>query len=112
MPALDLFGRRWALAADDIPVLAFPAAVFHGLWFIFLVVAFSAIQKPSACAKAPPYEACIVGLFVCFFLSCVIEGWLVREGLKGAHGATIPLRFRLDASRLLSWSRSCLSPSS
>lgn len=83
MPAIQMFGRRWALAADDIPVLAFPAAVFHGIWFIFLVVGFSAIQRPSACAKVPSYETCIIGLFICFFLSCVLEGWLVREGLKG-----------------------------
>ena len=90
MPALDLFGRRWALAADDIPLLAFPAAVFHGLWFIFLVVAFSAIQKPNACARSQSYEACSVGLFVCFFLSCIIESWLVREGLKGVPNSLSP----------------------
>lgn len=83
MPAIQMFGRRWAPAADDIPVLAFPAAVFHGIWFIFLVVAFSAIQKLTACAKTASYETCIIGLFVCFFLSCILEGWLVREGLKG-----------------------------
>lgn len=83
MPALQMFGRRWALAADDVPVLALPAAIFHALWFIFLVVGFSAIQKPGSCANTSSYETCIIGLFICFFLSTVLESWLVREGIKG-----------------------------
>ncbi|KAL0029095.1 hypothetical protein WJX77_006448 [Trebouxia sp. C0004] len=84
MPALEMFGRRWALAADDVPVLALPAAIFHALWFIFLVVGFSAIQKPGSCANTSSYETCIIGLFICFFLSTVLESWLVREGIKGS----------------------------
>ena len=83
MPALEMFGRRWALAADDVPVLALPAAIFHALWFIFLVIGFSAIQKPGSCANTSSYETCIIGLFICFFLSTVLESWLVREGIKG-----------------------------
>lgn len=83
MPALQMFGRRWALAADDVPVLAVPTAIFHLIWFIFLVVAFSAISKPSSCADTPSYEACIIGLFICFFLSAILEGWLAVEGMKG-----------------------------
>ena len=38
MPALRLFGRNWSLASDDIPLLAAPAAVFHCLWCIFMLV--------------------------------------------------------------------------
>ncbi|KAL3156144.1 hypothetical protein ABBQ32_012435 [Trebouxia sp. C0010 RCD-2024] len=83
MPALQMFGRRWALAADDVPVLAFPAAIFHLIWFIFLVVAFSAISKPSSCANTSSYEACIIGLFICFFLSAFLESWLAVEGMRG-----------------------------
>ncbi len=85
MPALQMFGRRWALAADDVPVLAFPAAIFHLIWFIFLVVAFSAISKPSSCANTSSYEACIVGLFICFFLSAFLESWLAVEGMRGTY---------------------------
>ena len=80
-----MFGRRWALAADDVPVLAFPAALFHLIWFIFLVVAFSAISKPSSCANTASYEACIIGLFICFFLSACLEGWLAVEGMRGTY---------------------------
>ena len=83
MPALQMFGRRWAIAADDVPVLAFPAALFHLIWFIFLVVAFSAISKPSSCANTASYEACIIGLFICFFLSACLESWLAVEGMRG-----------------------------
>ena len=83
MPALQMFGRRWALAADDVPVLAFPAALFHLIWFIFLVVAFSAISKPSSCSNTASYEACIIGLFICFFLSACLESWLAVEGMRG-----------------------------
>ena len=85
MPALKMFGRRWALAADDVPVLAFPAAIFHFIWFIFLVVAFSAISKPSSCANTSSYEACIIGLFICFFLSALLESWLAVAGMRGTH---------------------------
>ena len=85
MPALKMFGRRWALAADDVPVLAFPAALFHLIWFIFLVVAFSAISKPSSCAKTASYEACIIGLFICFLLSACLESWLAIEGMRGTY---------------------------
>ena len=85
MPALQMFGRRWALAADDVPVLAFPAAIFHLIWFIFLVVAFSAISRPSSCANTSSYEACIIGLFICFFLSAFLESWLAVEGMRGTR---------------------------
>ena len=83
MPALQMFGRRWALAGDDVPVLALPAAIFHGIWFIFLVVGFTAIQKPSSCTNTTSYEICIIGLFICFALSAVLESLLVNEGVKG-----------------------------
>lgn len=85
MPAINMFGRRWALAADDVPVLALPAAIFHAVWFIFLVIGFSAIQKPSSCSNTASYESCIIGLFICFFLSALLESWLVREGMKGCQ---------------------------
>lgn len=31
MPALVLFGRRWLLASDDVPLPAAACALFHGV---------------------------------------------------------------------------------
>ena len=32
MPALQLFGRRWHIASDDLPVFTAPGAAFHAAW--------------------------------------------------------------------------------
>ena len=38
MPALKLFGRRWLLAGDDLPLPGIFLAVFHGIWVIVLAL--------------------------------------------------------------------------
>lgn len=36
MPALRVFGRRWLIAEDDVPVPAFFMAVYHLVSFYLL----------------------------------------------------------------------------
>eukprot|EP00891_Asterochloris_glomerata_P009487 jgi/Astpho2/9487/fgenesh1_pg.00145_%23_78_t len=85
MPALRLFGRNWSLASDDIPLLAAPAAVFHCLWCIFMLVGVGLLAHhyPTNCPAGIKYMVCLCGLALCFLASTILEAWLTREGLKG-----------------------------
>lgn len=55
MPALRVFGRRWHIASDDLPLPAAVLAVFHFVWAVSKHLA-----CPSACGRAgatPGYQA-------------------------------------------------------
>ena len=78
MPALRLFGRNWSLASDDIPLLAAPAALFHCLWCIFMIVGVGLLAHhyPTNC----PAGGIPLLHFVCCADACITA---VRRILKG-----------------------------
>ena len=83
MPALRLFGRRWMVSSDDVPVLAFGPTVFHGAWCIAIFVGWVALNVPSHCDSGVKYSVSLAGLAFTFLANFLIGAWLMHEGLKG-----------------------------
>ena len=86
MPSLRLFGRRWALASDDVPLIAAPVALFHAAWTACLGagVALTAAWPP-ACGGRAAALAALGGLLGTAALTTGLAGWLTVEGLKGGR---------------------------
>ncbi|KAK9805494.1 hypothetical protein WJX72_001323 [[Myrmecia] bisecta] len=84
MPALCLFGRRFHIATDDIPVLAVVPALFHTGWSIGLSILWGVLGRPKGCHASPGYEVALAGLLASFVLSAVVQWAMVWEGLKGS----------------------------
>ncbi len=83
MPSLVFAGRRWSLGTDDIPLVMFFPALFHGAWSIFLLVSWSILDAPKDCHGGTVYITIVAGLFFAFLFTFIIQTWLIFEGLKG-----------------------------
>lgn len=83
MPALVLFGRRWLIASDDVPLPAAGLAMFHLVWCILLIIWFVSVHGPAECEGAWRYDVGVGGLLAAFVLSLGLEIGLVRHGLGG-----------------------------
>ncbi|KAI7839370.1 hypothetical protein COHA_006895 [Chlorella ohadii] len=83
MPALVLFGRRWLIASDDVPLPAAGLAVFHFVWCILLIIWFVSVHGPAECEGAWRYDVGVGGLLAAFVLSLGLEMGMVRHGLRG-----------------------------
>jgi hypothetical protein len=86
MPAMRLFGRRWAVASDDAPLFAAPVAAFQAVWAALLGAALgAAVASPGGCAPAEyrPYVVALGGLLATAAVCAALAAWLTVEGLKG-----------------------------
>lgn len=86
MPAMYLFGRRWAVATDDAPLFAAPLAAFQALWAALLGAALGAtLASPGGCGPAEyaPYVVALGGLLACAGVCALLAAWCTVEGLKG-----------------------------
>ncbi|GAB4816776.1 hypothetical protein N2152v2_003822 [Parachlorella kessleri] len=84
MPALKVFGRRWHIASDDLPLPAAALSLFHLVWVALLIVWFVTIHGPSHCQEAWEYDLVVGGLLGTFLLSFCLELWITREALQGS----------------------------
>lgn len=94
MPAMRLFGRRWAMGTDDVPLLAFPVACFQVLWAAALAAAVGVAAArwpsearsgggPCEASVATPFMAALGGLLAAAVLAGALAAWATWEGLKG-----------------------------
>lgn len=102
MPALQLLGRRWNVATDDIPAAALGPTIYHGAWTIILFVCWLVLDRGSGCDVPGRYTAALAGLGVSFLVSLVLGVWVIVEGLRGK-----PYAIALCASALLVSLSSC-----
>lgn len=87
MPALRLFGRRWALASDDVPLITAPIAIFHAAWTACLGVGVALTAAwPPACGGRGHALVALGGLLATAAVTTGLAGWLTVEGLKGVSG--------------------------
>lgn len=83
MPALTLFGRRWNVGSDDLPVVAIWPTLFHGAWSVILFSGWLALDRPKDCSHGPRYTIALAGLGVSFFVNFLVGCWLEVESLRG-----------------------------
>lgn len=87
MPNLSFLGRQWALASDDLPVIGFMGALFHGAWLILLVifcVIALTLDRPKNCEAATELIVFLACLLVSTFISTFCDVLLVWNGSKGS----------------------------
>lgn len=116
MPAMRLFGRRWAMGTDDVPLLAFPVALFQLLWASALAAAVAVAARrwhtdiggggsgsgssrrgaAGTCepSVAVPYMAALGGLLSTAIVAAALALWSTWEGLKGEERKMLRLSFR------------------
>ena len=101
MPALRLFGRRWLLAEDDVPVVAFFGAFFHFAFLPPIVIWFVLMYTDGICSHKRRDSITYGGLLVTYTASFVLETAMVVVGMKGAPFETakrkpLPVLIYLD----------------
>lgn len=83
MPALKLFGRRWNIASDDLPLVAIWPTAFHGAWAIILFASWLALERPKACHPGRKYTVALAGLGAACAVNFGLGVWIVCESLRG-----------------------------
>lgn len=66
-PALVLWGRRWHIASDDLPLPAAVGCAFHLAWVVVLSVLLSQVAGGHTCTNevwAVGFTASLLGLYV------------------------------------------------
>ncbi|KAL6772208.1 hypothetical protein ACKKBG_A29375 [Auxenochlorella protothecoides x Auxenochlorella symbiontica] len=101
MPALRVFGRRWLIASDDIPIPAGFLAIFRFIWCGLLVGWLISIHGPKECTGAWQYNVAAGGLLGFFLASFALETAMTIIGLRGSIFETskrrrLPLLIYLD----------------
>ena len=87
MPALKIYGRRWHMATDMIPLPALAALIIHTLWIIIfgpIVRAYDVFPDRPCGRPGVQYQAVCGGFLAIYGLSWVFELALFIVGCRGA----------------------------
>ncbi len=92
MPALKIYGRRWHMATDMMPIPALFAIVIHTIWIIIfgpLVGAYHVFSPDRKChTTGREYQAICGGFLAIYAVSWIFEVALFYVGCRG----TVELR--------------------
>ena len=84
MPSLVCFGRRWHAASDDLPLPSLSLMVFHLVWCIIVVTAYSsAAANLESCPRGSEFSVYLLGVVVVFAAAAAVEAALCRSSLRG-----------------------------
>ena len=103
MPAVNMFGRKWRVSSDFLPVFAGIGLVFHFFWVIFIIVWPFGVTKLRKCDNTTAgrhFLASTSLFFILYVLSFLQELLITLIGLRGktrklfhsAHKCTPPQR--------------------
>lgn len=86
MPATLLFGRRWQIATDVLPLFALFSVFFYILWLVYIVVAFFLTVDIHHCNNSGigrNYVATVALFFTEYTVSMVVALCITSIGLRG-----------------------------
>ncbi|KAK9829311.1 hypothetical protein WJX72_005111 [[Myrmecia] bisecta] len=84
MPALRIYGRRWHIATDVVPLPAACGAAFHFLWAIIFGALIGHYHMWKSCSgPGKEYIAATAGLMAVFVISFFAEVAMTWIGLQG-----------------------------
>ena len=86
MPAVQLFGRKWRLSSDFLPLFAGVGLVFHFCWVIFIIVwayAITNVDKCNSTTAERHFFATATLFFILYVLSFIQELLITLIGLRG-----------------------------
>ena len=86
MPALKIYGRRWHMASDMMPIPALAALVIHTIWIIIfgpIVGAYHVFGDRNCHRPGVQYQAVCGGFLAIYAVSWVFELALFVVGCRG-----------------------------
>lgn len=86
MPALKIYGRRWHMASDMMPLPALAAWLIHTVWIIIfgpIVQAYNVFPDRSCGRPGVQYQAVCGGFLAIYAVSWVFELALFIVGCRG-----------------------------
>ena len=86
MPAVRMFGRKWRVSSDFLPLFATVGLVFHFIWVIFIIVWPFGITHVHRCTDnkaGRQFLAAVCLFFGLYVLSFIQELLIVVIGLRG-----------------------------
>ena len=91
MPAVRMFGRKWRVSSDFLPLFAGVGLVFHFFWVIFIIVWPFGITPVHRCDNTKAgrqFLASVSLFFILYVLSFIQELFITLIGLRGESGAS------------------------
>lgn len=86
MPALKIYGRRWHMASDMMPLPALAALLIHTVWIIIfgpIVQAYNVFPDRSCGRPGVQYQAVCGGFLAIYAVSWAFELALFIVGCRG-----------------------------
>lgn len=86
MPPVRMFGRKWRVSSDFLPVFAGIGLIFHFAWVIFIIVWPFGITKVHMCIDTKAgrqFLAAVCLFFGLYVLSFIQELLITLIGLRG-----------------------------
>ena len=88
MPAVTLFGRRWQISTDLLPLFGLFAIALYLLWFVYIIVAFFITVDIHGCndSRVGRHYLATVCLFLTeYVISLLTAVCITLIGLRGRH---------------------------
>lgn len=86
MPAVRMFGRKWRVSSDFLPLFAGVGLLFHSIWVIFIIVwpfGITNVHKCNNFKAGRQFQAAVCLFFGLYVLSFVQELLITVIGLRG-----------------------------
>lgn len=90
MPAVRMFGRKWRVSSDFLPLFAGVGLLFHSIWVIFIIVwpfGITNVHKCNNFKAGRHFQAAVCLFFGLYVLSFVQELLITVIGLRGDYSA-------------------------
>lgn len=86
MPAVRMFGRKWRVSSDFLPLFAGVGLVFHFCWVVFIIAWPFGVTKMRKCDNTTAgrhFLASVALFFILYVLSFIQELLITLIGLRG-----------------------------
>lgn len=86
MPAIRMFGRKWRVSSDFLPLFAGVGLLFHSIWVIFIIVwpfGITNVHKCNNFKAGRQFQAAVCLFFGLYVLSFFQELLITVIGLRG-----------------------------
>ncbi|KAL0048262.1 hypothetical protein WJX82_011336 [Trebouxia sp. C0006] len=108
MPAVRMFGRKWRVSSDFLPLFAGVGLLFHSAWVIFIIVwpfGITNVHKCNNFKAGRQFQAAVCLFFGLYVLSFVQELLITVIGLRGTPLETSKRRAMKPVlyTQLLNW---------
>ncbi len=86
MPAVRMFGRKWRVSSDFLPLFAGVGLLFHSIWVVFIIIwpfGITNVRKCNNLKAGRQFQAAVCLFFGLYVLSFFQELLITVIGLRG-----------------------------